>query len=110
METIGNQIHALERKEKSAHWTSLWESIEFNRYGIMTVALLVQSCIGGFAAMYCLQLDPPYALVSLSIVAFFAMAANAAAIGQASMKWIVGSSIVSILVSIIVAIGAMIVI
>jgi len=98
--------HTINKSKPSIFSEAFWEQQEFNRYGIMVVLMLVQSCIGSIAAMYALKVDGSAAGILLSLTAMFAMTANSLAIAQASMKTIWLSSIASVLVSIVVTLIA----
>lgn len=60
------------------------EWYDTNRFGLMTVFITAQSCLGGIAAMYILQGGASNLL--LSICSMVTMGANAMMIAQASAK------------------------
>lgn len=78
------------------------EQAEFNRFGIMAMTLIIQSCLGSIAVCYISSWDSAAGLVLLGLVAAFTMGANAIAIVQAPMKWVIWSFASSCFVSIIV--------
>ncbi len=75
-------------------------NIEFNRYGITSAILILQSCIGSIAIFFVMQLPDALNIIPLIFVAVTTMGANAISIAQAPMKWVINSFAVSIIVSI----------
>ena|SRR6218665_2095605 len=60
------------------------ELFEKSRFGMMTILITLQSCLGSVAAMYSL-VNTNYVL--LGVCAFITMAANAAFIAQTTSAW-----------------------
>ncbi len=73
------------------------EWFDTNRFGLMTVFITVQSCLGGIAAMYILQGGASNFM--LSICSMVTMGANAMMIAQASAKACLLATYGSILVN-----------
>jgi hypothetical protein len=71
------------------------ETLEFNRFGIISILLIVVACLGGIAAGNVLDSTPAVVLVVLSC-----MAVEALILAVQPMKWIIMSSIFSVLLSI----------
>ena len=86
-----------------------WEEIEFQRYGIMPISITAQSCLGSIAVGYLLAMQNMDHLVFVSIVAMVTMCANAIVIAQQPMKLVLGSFVISMLVSFILLLMALIV-
>jgi hypothetical protein len=75
-----------------------WNNIEFNRFGIIPIILLIIGCIGGIAAAYGAQSD----LVKLSMIAFPTIIALAMVLAVAPMRVIVFVSAIALLLDILV--------
>jgi len=82
---------------------------EFNRFGIMTFAIMVQSCLGSVAAYFIFQLGYDENLIPLSIAAFSVGLANAFAIGQAPMKWVFRTFVSSLIISVLLIVYCLII-
>lgn len=82
---------------------------EFNRFGIMTFAIMVQSCLGSVAAYFIFQLGYDESFIPLSIAAFSVGLANAFAIGQAPMKWVFRTSFASMIISVLLIVYCLII-
>lgn len=80
-----------------------WERVEFNRYGILFVAVVLQSCIASVAiAFVSSNLSVEKQTIPLILLSITAMGANAANIALAPMKWIIGLFLAVVAVSIAV--------
>lgn len=60
-------------------------AFEESRFGLMTIYITIQSCLGSFACMYVLENNGPD--LPLILTAAVTMWANAMFIAQASAKW-----------------------
>jgi len=67
----------------------LWEKVEYNRFGLMCVSITFQSCLGGVAVCFLLQLEQMYASTFLTLVTSVTMLSNSMAIAQLPMRWVV---------------------
>ena len=81
---------------------SFVERMEFNRFGVISFTLTVQSCLGALAAHAILQLPDHLITIPLLLVTMLVMIANALVIAQAEMKWILNAFYVSGGVSLLV--------
>ena len=76
-----------------------WESVESNRFGLLPILLIAQSCLGSVAVCYISGLEATLQVTLLILVASVTMGANGIAIAQAPMKWVVFGSILCGVVS-----------
>jgi len=83
---------------------SFWEEVEFNRFGISAMLITVQSCVGGAAIGFMFKYGFGGNLLMLWIISATTMAANAAVIAQPPMKWVVGFSIIAMLMATLISI------
>ena len=78
---------------------SFFKKAEFSYYGIMSMVVLIGSCWGSIAAMMIFKNNAP--IWELALVIAGTMGANAAAIAQAPIKWLLsvaaGSAVVNTL-------------
>lgn len=84
-----------------------WEFIETQRFGAMPFILLIQSCFGSVAVCAIFGLGGNQVDIPLFIVSLVTILANGICIAQAPMKQVVGSFVVSMLVSLIALIYAL---
>jgi hypothetical protein len=102
-----NSIGILRNGHKSVHtvhaaavsWKNFWETMEFYRYGAGTALLVCMACITGGAAAVAVQ-DP--GVIKLASVAVGASLLEAFVLGLTSMKMIVYSSIVLLVIDLLV--------
>ncbi|MDP1799924.1 MAG: hypothetical protein Q8L81_01135 [Bacteroidota bacterium] len=87
-------------KTSSASTLTFWESIEFNRFGIISMLILFIGCIGGFAASFGAHGD----VLKLALVVFPTIVALALILAVSPMKVIVYVSSLAIILDIIVLI------
>ena len=74
-----------------------FEKQEFNRYGIMAMTLTAGSCLGSVAVLYIAQNNAP--MWHLVACVGVSMLANVAAIGLTSMKLMLWTFVVSVIVN-----------
>ncbi len=79
-------------------YNRLIEKLHFSYFGLISMTILIGSCIGGIAAMYILKDNAP--IWQLCINIYLTMASNIAAIGQAPTKWVVNLFGLSVLANI----------
>lgn len=78
---------------------AFFEKQEFNRYGIMAMTLTAGSCLGSVAVLFIFKNGGP--TWQIAICAGVSMMANAAAIGLTSMKTVLWTFIVSVVVNLL---------
>lgn len=85
------------------NWNSetYWKELDYSSFGIQGTCIVLQTCIGSVAAAYSLSAG---ALVALSLVTISNIVANALIISQSPLKWIVASSVITIITSIVVTV------
>ncbi len=94
---------------KQLRTEDFWRGMEFKRYGITPVFLMVQSCFGSIAVCYVLELpEDNVQLLLLSVVAISTMAANASIISLMALKWVFRFFLTSIVLSLLSLIYALI--
>ncbi len=99
---MGNIIALLKNWKNKAYWKEL----EYNSYGIQGVCIVFQTCLGSIAAAYSLSIG---FLLGLGLVTITNIVANAFIISQSPLKWIVRSSIITALTSLIVTIYSVVI-
>ena len=82
---IKSQEQTIKSNVKEASTSVFWESVEYNRYGLIPIILLVIGCIGGVAAAFGAQSD----IIKLSMVAFPTIISLAMILAVAPMRVIV---------------------
>ena len=80
--------------------TDFWKDVEFNRFGITPVLLLLVACIGGFAASY----GAGDSAFRLGMVAFPSMVALALILAVAPMRIIFWSTAIAIILDMFILI------
>lgn len=88
--------------------SNFWNFAEFNRFGIMCTTITVQSCLGGIAVCYLLQLNDALAYVFLTLVTIASMGANAMAIAQVPIKWMLGTFIGAVISTLFILITSLV--
>ncbi|MEO6303044.1 MAG: hypothetical protein ABIP51_07710 [Bacteroidia bacterium] len=78
--------------------SSFWNNVEFNRFGIISMVILIIGCLGGFAASFGANGDT----LKLALVAFPTIIALALILAVAPMKAIIYLSTVALILDIIV--------
>ncbi|MBL6662474.1 MAG: hypothetical protein ISP71_00075 [Flavobacteriales bacterium] len=66
-----------------------WERMEFYRFSIMMFTITFGTALASVALYYLFELQNSAYFIPVAIVSFFAMGANAAAIAQSPLKWVV---------------------
>ena len=89
---LAKEVAAAPAKEKKQV-----SNLEFNRYGIISMVLLVVGILGGIAAGFALTSNT----VLLGLIAFSAMLALSMVLAVAPMRAIVGTAAVAIVIDLI---------
>ena len=81
----------------SAHYNKFIEDLKFSHFGLISMAILIGSIMGGIAAMFVFQNNAPdwQFIVGLA----FSMANLVACIAQAPTKWVFNLFALSLLVN-----------
>ncbi len=83
------------------------ENLNFNRYSIMSLGMLIHCCTAGIAIYELFKFVPnDFQLIPLAVVAMACMGANALAIAIAPIKWVIGGFLISLATSIMVILYA----
>ncbi len=85
---------------------NLIEKLKFNHFALISMAILVGSCLGGIAAMYVFMNGAPFWQFALGLSV--SMANLIACISQASTKWVVRLFGLSLLVNAILVLANLI--
>jgi flagellar biosynthesis protein FliR len=101
MEATIQSSHSISSRTKTniSAYQALIEKLNFSYFGLISMTILIGSCLGGIAAMYILKEDAP--IWQLALCMGVSMANNVAAISQAPTKWVVNSFIIGFVVNII---------
>jgi hypothetical protein len=78
--------------------SKFWNSLEFNRFGLIPLLLLIVGCIGGIAAAYGAQAS----ILKLSMIAFPTIISLAMVLAVAPMRIIAFVSAIAILLDVAV--------
>ncbi|MCD6068988.1 MAG: hypothetical protein K0S33_3814 [Bacteroidetes bacterium] len=79
---------------------NFWSSLEFNRYGIISMLVIVIGCVGGIAAAFGAGADT----LKIAMIAFPSVIALALILAVSPMKAIVYAGSIAILLDILVLI------
>lgn len=79
---------------------SFWEEMEFYRFSIMMFTITFGTALASVSIYYLFELKQSTYFIPVAIVAFFAMGANASAIAQSPLKWVVSIFTSSVILSI----------
>lgn len=83
---------------KASAKSKFWENVEFNRFGIISILLVVIGCIGGFAAAFGAKAD----VIKLAMIAFPTIISLALTLAVAPMRVIIWVSATAILLDLLV--------
>ena len=83
---------------KSTTYNDIWQKMEYNRFGIIGMLMMVVTIVGGIAVAYALDKT----MYHFTIAALPAMMVEVLILAVASMRSIVMASIISCLVSLLV--------
>ena len=75
------------------------EKQEFNYYGIMSVTIVLGTCLASVALMYMLINDAP--VWEVATLAAVAMGSNAASISHSPLRWVVWAFIINVVISLL---------
>ena len=78
----------------SSRYNQFIKKLDFSYYGIISMAILISSCLGAITTMQIFEHDAPLWQFILSLA--FTMANLVACIGQAPTKWVINLFTVSI--------------
>ncbi|MDP1803320.1 MAG: hypothetical protein Q8L81_18300 [Bacteroidota bacterium] len=93
----GNNVFT-NKKTKVTSASKFWENAEFNRFGIISMAILFIGCIGGFAASFGAHGD----VIKLGMIVFPTILALAFILAVSPMKLIIYVCSLAILMDIAV--------
>ncbi len=99
MATIAKTFNQTESSSLSltARYNKFIEDLKFSHFGLISMAILIGSCMGGISAMYVFENQAP--LWQFIIGLTFSMANLVACIAQAPTKWVFNLFILSLLVN-----------
>jgi hypothetical protein len=93
-------IIKLEAMEANAMKTDLMKTTEFNRYGVISMLILIIGCMGGITVGFgAIQYT-----ATLVAVVVPTMLTLSLILGVAPMKWILGSAVTALLIDILLMI------
>lgn len=85
-------------------YAKLIDNLTFSHFGLISVAILFGSCLGGVAAMYVLMARLPIWAVGIGLSV--SLANLVACIAQAPTKWVVNLFVLSIVVNLLLFVVA----
>jgi|SRR5688572_5954880 len=74
-----------------------WSTLEYNRFGMVPVLIVIVACVGGIAAAFAIQMSP----IRLATVVFSTGLTEAFILGMLPMRTVVITAVVSLLVSLL---------
>jgi hypothetical protein len=78
-------------------YNKLIDKLQFSYFGLISMAILVGSILGGIAAMYIFENDAP--MWQFILCLGFSMMNNVFAISQAPVKWVFNAFVLTVLVN-----------
>ncbi|MBC7694519.1 MAG: hypothetical protein H7141_03640 [Burkholderiales bacterium] len=87
-------------KAESTTASAFWDTIEFNRFGIISMLVVILGCIGGIAAAYGAQDNA----LKIALIAFPTIISLALVLAVAPMRAIIYLSSVAIILDLIILI------
>lgn len=91
--------HRAHSTTQASAYERFMEKIKFSYFGIISMTILIGSCLGGITAMFVMKNDA--AMWQLGLCMAVAMTNNVAAISQAPVKWVVNSFLISVVVNVL---------
>ena len=79
---------------------------ESSRYAVLPLLMLIQSCIGSIACMTIFHAQAGVAMLSVCVMV--TMLCNTALIAQMSAKWCIGTFYLSVIINILLGVGALV--
>jgi len=78
-----------------------WQEMEFYRFSIMMFTITFGTALSSISIYYLFELKQDVYDIPVALVALFAMGANASAIAQSPLKWVVGIFLSSIVLAVV---------
>jgi len=92
---------------KKVNTVNFLENLNFNRYSIMALGMLIHCCTAGIAIYELFKYIPyEFQLLPLATIAVLCAGANAIAIAMAPIKWVIGGFLISLAASLMVILYA----
>jgi hypothetical protein len=98
--TIKSSQRVNSLKRERAINSLFWESLEYNRFGVISLLIVIIGCAGGFAASYGAQGNT----IKLCLVAFPTILSLALVLGVAPMKPIIYLSTIALILDLLMII------
>ncbi len=98
METTIKTIHKNTSYSESKSTSTIWKNMEFNRFGIIAILVVILGCLGGLAASFGANDN----LLKLSMVAFPTIIALALVLAVAPMRVIIYVSAIALILDLVV--------
>lgn len=92
----------MKNEQSQGKLDQLSERLEFNRFGLSTALITIQSCVGSIAVGFLFRYGFGADSFLIFCVAATTMAANVTIISVSPMKWILKSAALSLIVSMVV--------
>jgi hypothetical protein len=93
------QSHTTTSSAGTGWYSRLIEDLKFSHFGLISLAILFGSCLGGVAAMYVLMAGFPIWAVGVGLAA--SLANLVACIAQAPTRWVVNLFTFSVVVNLL---------
>lgn len=100
METTIKSTHKDVLHSETRSLSTLWKNMEFNRFGIIAILVVILGCLGGLAASF----GAADNLLKLSMVAFPTIISLALVLAVAPMRVIVYVSAIALILDVLVII------
>ena len=80
-----------------SRYDKLIEDLKFSHFGLMSMAILIGSCLGGITAMFVFENHAPFWEFAIALIV--TMANLVASIAQAPTKWVLNVFVLSLAVN-----------
>ena len=74
-----------------------WSNLEYNRFGLVPMLIVIVACVGGIAAAFAIQMSP----IRLATVVLSTGLTEAFILGMLPMRTIVITAVISLMVSLL---------
>lgn len=98
MQTTIKSTHSNTSQSEKKSFSSIWESMEFNRFGIIAILVVILGCLGGMAASF----GAGDNILKLAMIAFPTIIALALVLAVAPMKVITYVSVIALVLDLLV--------
>ena len=92
---IGNATYSKAKAVSVSKLDEFWSTLEYNRFGMVPVLIVVVACLGGIAAAFAIQVSP----IRLATVVLSTGMTEAFILGMLPMRTVMITAVVSLVIS-----------